>query len=68
MGACVMHDTCMVHAQVYHSMHGACMVLPFMHDTCMVLPPEGTHDTDFGSELKSKQLQHTAAQIFTNFL
>ena len=33
-----MHVTCMVHAQVYHSMHGACMVLPSMHDTCMSLP------------------------------
>ena len=33
MDACVMHDTCMVNAQVYHSMHGVCMVLPFMHVT-----------------------------------
>ena len=89
MDACTMHDTCMVHAQVYHSMHGAYMVRtwfslscmlhawasffhactmhgsPAMHNTCM----EGTCDTvnnNFGSK-NSKQLQYTAAQIFSNF-
>ena len=39
MDACIMHDTCMMHAHVYHSIHGTCMVLLSMHDTCMNLPP-----------------------------
>ena len=50
-----MHVSCMIHAQVYHSMGGACM--------------EGTPDTvnnNFGSK-NPEQLQGTAAQIFSNF-
>ena len=56
-----MHEACMV----LPSMHEACMVLLSMHDACM----EGTPDTvnnNFGSK-NSKQLQRTAAQIFSNF-
>ena len=66
--ACIMHGkenhACFMH-EPPPSMHEACMVLLSMHDTCM----EGTPDTvnnNFGSK-NSKQLQRTAAQIFSNF-
>ena len=54
---------CTMHGSFFHAwyMHSS----PAMHNTCM----EGTRDTvnnNFGSK-NSKQLQYTAAQIFSNF-
>ena len=70
-----MHGTCTglpfhawsVHGSPFHAcyMHGFPFHAWYMHVSCM----EGTRDTvnnNFGSK-NSKQLQYTAAQIFSNF-